>query len=123
MVDMNEKLNKEVVEKMPVKLKSIYEVLIVAFEQLGVAKDADLVVAIGNTGSGKSTMLSSIIYGPDALHITEIEQTYTKKVRGKETIAKRKKKVIDQKNPQDEFAIGHSLASSKTFMPHFRKKE
>ena len=55
---------------MPETLKSIYDVLVVAFESLGVAKDANLVVAIGNTGSGKSTMLSSIIYGTESLHVT-----------------------------------------------------
>lgn len=66
-------LIKENVEKLPETLKSIYDVLVVAFEQLGVAKDANLVVAIGNTGSGKSTMLSSIIYGSDSLHETYVD--------------------------------------------------
>ena len=53
--------------------------LVTAFEQLGIANDANLVVAIGNTGSGKSTMLSSIIFGPDSLHVTDIEFEFKKK--------------------------------------------
>ena len=31
--------------------------------------------------------------------------------------------MIDQKDPKGEFTIGHSLASSQTFMPHFRKRD
>lgn len=86
-----------------------------------------MVVAIGNTGSGKSTMLSSIIYGTDALHETVVEQVLTRKKRkGREYVYEqytKKKKVIDQKNVTGDFKIGHSLASSETFMPHFRKRD
>ena len=38
------------------------------------AKDKDIILAIGNTGSGKSTMLTSLIYGTDYLILEK--QTY-----------------------------------------------
>ena len=34
----------------------------------------------------------------------------------------KKRWVIEQKDPKGEFSIGHSVASSKTFLPHFKKK-
>lgn len=46
-------------------------------------KDAEIVLAIGNTGSGKSTMLNSLVFGTEILSV----QTTDKK-----------KKVIDQKD-------------------------
>ena len=36
-----------------------------------------MIVAVGNTGCGKSTMLSSIIYGPDSLY----EKKFTEKIK------------------------------------------
>lgn len=36
-------------------------------------QNGDLIITIGNTGCGKSTMLSSLIYGTDALHEVRIE--------------------------------------------------
>ena len=84
-MDNHNLLEKATVEKMNCKLKSIYEVLRAAFDTLAPAKDANLVVAIGNTGCGKSTMLSSIIYGPDSLHHTQIEeQVKVTRRRGKQ---------------------------------------
>ena len=35
------------------------------------AKDKDIILAIGNTGSGKSTMLTSLIYGTDYLDVVK----------------------------------------------------
>ena len=80
-------------------LKNIYRVLNVAFEDLGTAKDSDLIVAIGNTGCGKSTMLSSIIFGPNSLHkttISEKKMIQTRDRKTKTTITKEKiiKKVV-----------------------------
>ena len=60
-------VDKEKVKKLKCNLVNLYRVLQVAFEKLGPAKDANLVVAVGNTGCGKSTMLTSILYGSDAL--------------------------------------------------------
>ena len=38
-------------------------------------KGKQLVLAIGNSGSGKSTMLTSLAFGPEALHeIDKVEE-------------------------------------------------
>ena len=66
-VDMTDAdlIDKEKVKKLGCNLKNIYRVLQVAFKRLDPAKGANLVVAVGNTGCGKSTMLTSILFGPD----------------------------------------------------------
>ncbi len=38
-----------------------------AKEYLEGLKDSNVVLVLGNTGCGKSTMLSSLVYGPDTL--------------------------------------------------------
>lgn len=60
-------VDKEQVKKLRCNLKNIHKVLEVAFKRLDPAKGANLVVAVGNTGCGKSTMLTSILFGPDSL--------------------------------------------------------
>ena len=52
---------------MELSLLSIQKVLTEGFKTLEKIKDASIVLVIGNTGSGKSTMLSSLLRGPDAL--------------------------------------------------------
>lgn len=37
------------------------------------SKDQDVVLAIGTTGCGKSTMLNSLIWGPESLEIKKID--------------------------------------------------
>ena len=61
-------------------------------------------IAIGNTGCGKSTMLSSLMFGPDKLEEKE---------------NKNGRKVLDQKEGYKvlgQLAIGHG-ATSQTFRP------
>ena len=124
-------VDKEKVKKLKCNLQNIYKVLQVAFETLSPAKDANLVVAVGNTGCGKSTMLSSIIFGPDCLQKTQIsvEKVVMKRDRKtkqmKEEVKTIKKWVIDQKAPDQiqSFTIGHSDASSMTFLPHFKCRD
>ena len=75
-----------------------------------------MIVAVGNTGCGKSTMLSSIIYGPDSLY----EKKFTEKIKtGGNKFKEIQRAVIDLKNPQQGFKIGHSAAKSMTFLPQF----
>jgi len=56
------------------------------------AKDKEIVVAIGNSAAGKSTMLTSLIYGPDNLQVKTISEN--KKLPDGRTI-ERKEDVID----------------------------
>ena len=82
-------------------------------EEVPNLKYGDLIVAIGNTGCGKSTMLSSLIYGTEALHEVRVEdQERSGKV-------KKQKIVIDHKESLGIFDIGHSKHQSKTFLPQF----
>lgn len=88
-------------KKLKCNLLNIYRVLQVAFEKLEPAKDANLVVAVGNTGCGKSTMLSSILFGSDSLERKQIavEKVVMKRDRKtkqmREEIKTIKKWVID----------------------------
>ena len=52
---------------MPFDLKSVVQVLIPAFKELDERSKGDLVIVLGQTGDGKSTMLASLLYGPDKL--------------------------------------------------------
>ncbi len=60
-------------------------------------KDDTLICAFGNTGCGKSTMFTSLVYGKECLHLTKIEEKYMKKNRktGEETPATKMREVID----------------------------
>ncbi len=42
-----------------------------AKESLSNLKDGNVVLVLGNTGCGKSTMLSSLVYGPENLYETK----------------------------------------------------
>ena len=55
------------VRKMPLTLRNIVVVLERALQQLDSNCQSDLVMLLGNTGDGKSTMLASLFYGADSL--------------------------------------------------------
>lgn len=115
-------LKKENIKKMPLDLATIRDVLQVAFKQLDKIKDADVVLVIGNTGSGKSTMLSSLLKGPDALESKIIEFMIDIPQKDGTKVQKPKTKtVIDNKQVTQgkDFIIGNSEVMSETFMPHF----
>ena len=69
------------------KLYEIVSILKAAFMNLDLINDKDLVILLGNTGCGKSTMLNSILLGPDTLHETQIK---------KEIIVRNKVKIKSQ---------------------------
>lgn len=77
----------------------------------------DIIVCLGNTGSGKTTMLNSLVHGPESLEVIEIkEKVKIKKGKTKEV----KKLVIEQKEEfkaTKQLKIGHSTAQSETFRP------
>lgn len=83
---------------------------------MSLIRGKDIVLCLGNTGTGKTTLLNSLIYGPESLQIVEIkEKVKIKKGKTKENI----KKVIDVKPEFKDNAlrIGHSTAVSETFRP------
>ena len=60
-------LDKKHIVGLRLTIDNIAEVLKAAFTKYHEAKDKDIIVAVGNTGCGKSTMLTSLIYGTDML--------------------------------------------------------
>ena len=124
-----DQLSKQKIVKLSCDLASLYQCLKYAFSHLDEVENKDVIVAIGNTGCGKSTMLNSLIHGCDAMYEKEIEEKVTIK-RGKSVSYKAKiKYVIDvkkeafDKKPDGFFGIGHSLSQSETFMPTILQDE
>jgi len=68
-VDDDFTYKKEDIEKLHCNLPNIANVVREAFENLDAIDDHDLILAIGNTGCGKSTMLSSVLFGTESLEI------------------------------------------------------
>lgn len=54
-------------------LENIVTILEEAFKFLQKIEGKNIILAVGNTGCGKSTMLTSLMYGPEALEIKKIE--------------------------------------------------
>lgn len=102
------KFTKKDVLKMDKNLDSLTKILEEAFKTFDESKLDNVVMAIGNTGCGKSTLMGSMILGPDKLERRKIE----------------KKNVIDYKdNVPKVLKIGHSNQESETFYPSFYKSK
>jgi len=54
---------------MTCSLENIVAILEQAFKSLEFLNDKNIILAVGNTGCGKSTMLTSLMYGPEALEL------------------------------------------------------
>jgi ABC-type nitrate/sulfonate/bicarbonate transport system ATPase subunit len=54
---------------MAMTLDNMILILEQAFKTLKNVNDGNLILAIGNTGCGKSTMMSSLMFGSEALEI------------------------------------------------------
>lgn len=57
-------MDKSQIQDLEITLENIVRIGQAAFEKIACVKDKDLVIGIGNTGSGKSTVLSSLAFGP-----------------------------------------------------------
>ena len=55
-----------------------------AYPKLDVVDDANLILAIGVTGGGKSTMLTSLVFGPQALELQKTKVEYNVPTRSGE---------------------------------------
>lgn len=122
----NTTYNKESIAKMECTLTNLVSILRWAFEQVKVVANQDVVVALGNTGCGKSTMFTSLIYGSSALELKQLEEAVKEKQKNgppKEKIAKRW--IIERKPDftSTEFKIGHNEADSMTFIPDIVKSK
>ena len=56
-------LDKEQLKKLSLNLGNVMLVFNQVFSQIKNANNSDLVMVLGNTGDGKTTLLSSIIFG------------------------------------------------------------
>ena len=61
---------------MPFRLYEIVSILKAALIDLEKIEDKDVIIVLGNTGCGKSTMLNSLLLGPDSLEETTIKVEY-----------------------------------------------
>lgn len=101
-------INKQIIKELPCNLHNIARCLQVIFKQLKMIDSKNVILALGNTGCGKSTMLNSLINGSDSLRTFRDKQ--------------KKKMVIQVKDGfKEDFVIGHSTTSSQTFLPCFKK--
>ena len=87
-------LNKEVIKDMAVTLDNLVLILEEAYKKLTDINHANLILAIGSTGCGKSTMLSSLMFGPDALEMKKTKKEIDVPVPG----GTFRKKMIIQSN-------------------------
>lgn len=62
-------------------LTNLVSILKWAFEKVKCVEGQDVVVALGNTGCGKSTMFTSLIYGSDALELKILEEKVQERTR------------------------------------------
>ena len=60
-------LNLENIKKPPLTLSNMHRYLEKAFEYIDIVSGGQAVIALGNTGCGKSTMLTSLMYGKESL--------------------------------------------------------
>ena len=79
-------------------------------EQLNQIEGKEVILAIGQTGCGKSTMLTALVYGPQALQQEKLEkESVVKDSNGNNKTITSKQFVISQKQDLniDTFHIGH----------------
>ena len=62
-------------KKLPFDLTHIIEALERCFIEIDACSDQqDLVIVLGQTGSGKSTLMASLLCGPHCLNIKKVKQ-------------------------------------------------
>jgi len=111
------------INKMECNFENLIPLLDLIFETFRVIDNSDLLVSVGNSGCGASTMMNALMYGPDALEEKQLEFM----VKGpKGQMTKRLCSVIDQREEfmsKKVFKVGHSEHESTTVIPSFVKDE
>ena len=115
-------LDKQYVLGLECNLKNLITILRYAFQRLEKIQQFDrLVLTIGDTGSGKSTLNNSLVFGCDSLQVQTIQETIEiKRADGTTKHKKKSRKVIGAIVEQGVFKIGHSKSQSMTFLPDFK---
>ena len=65
-----------------------------AYKTLNKVNQSNLILAVGNTGCGKSTMMTSLMFGVDALEETKIEYEIEIPMANAPNRKKKKKKPV-----------------------------
>ena len=103
-------------------LSNLKTVLKLGIDKIACHKIDNAVLVIGNTGCGKSTILSALVYESKALELRTITEEVQVLKKGEYITKTLRKKVIDYKDEVRErvFKIGHKT-QSETFLPSFQK--
>lgn len=114
---------KQEIMQMECNFENLIPLLDLIFETFRIIEGADLLVSVGNSGCGASTMMNALMYGPEALEEKQLEFM----VKGpKGQMTKRMCTVIDQREEfmnNKVFNVGHSENESTTVIPSFVKDE
>ena len=91
------KFNKEIMRnKKNVDLDTLHDYLTDAFKYIDKVRGLQCIIAFGNTGSGKSTMLNSLIYGGESIiTVMKEEEKQVPASNGKFETKKLRRKTID----------------------------
>lgn len=114
---------KEEIKKMECNFENLIPLLDLIFETFNMVDGADLLLSIGNKGCGKSTIINSLMYGPQSLEEKHLD-FQVRGLRGK--MKKVKRTVIEQKEEfksKNAFSIEHSECESNTLIPSFIRDE
>lgn len=118
-------LDKLYVSGLECNLRNLITILVYAYQKLAKQKKFErLVLTIGDTGSGKSTLNNSLVFGSESLEVKTISETIeVQKPDGTSKAKKKQRKVIATKFEKDVFKIGHSKSQSMTFLPDFEEEQ
>lgn len=114
---------KEEIQKMECNFENLIPLLDLIFETFNMVDGADLLLSVGNKGCGKSTMINSLMYGPQSLEEKQLEFS-VRGLRGK--MRKLKRNVIEQKEEfktKNAFTIEHSEFETTALIPSFVRDE
>ena len=75
-------LNKDVIKDMAVSLDNLVMILEEAYKTLNEVNNSNLILAVGSTGCGKSTMLTSLMFGSEALEMKKSKKEIDVPVSG-----------------------------------------
>ena len=112
----------ESIKKLTLSLQNIVAVLQHVFQKIEELRGKDLVIMLGNPADGKSSVLASLIHGPDSLQEKTLTEIITFELEpGKFKDKKIKTKAIEFKEGvNSQFVINHSKRFM-TFIPVFEK--
>ena len=100
-------------EKIPFTIMNITEVLLPIFELIQEYEGSNIVLLLSDRNVGKTTLLTSLIYGPESLTDCEFYD---------QTARTKKKKIIEHKELKKDYKIGHECDITQTIIPSFYRE-